>query len=118
MVSMDFEEVPAAAAISGLLPERVLDMNNSTQVADFIRRKDIKISSRRPLPSSANCFHNSVPLVLEVSSDPEESAEWLVLHGDFGRSAAASSVRPIGTMSKDGCGKHLPISGISSASLT
>ncbi|HTU89755.1 MAG TPA: hypothetical protein VMF69_06645 [Gemmataceae bacterium] len=79
MTRVDCKEIPAIAAVSALLPEQVLTTNDSTQVSDFIRRKDFAPLLHKAVTLVCELFPKLRAVILEASSDPEESAEWVVL---------------------------------------
>lgn len=79
MTRVDYKEIPAIAAMSALLPEQVLTTNDSPQVSDFIRRKDIAALLHKAVTLVCELFPKLHAIMLEASSDPEEPAEWIVL---------------------------------------
>lgn len=79
MTRVDCKEIPAIAAVSALLPEQLLTTNDSTQVNDFIRRKDIATLLHKAVTLVCELFPKLQALMLEPSSDPAEPAEWIVL---------------------------------------
>jgi hypothetical protein len=62
-----------------MLPEQVLTINDSPQVSDFIRRNDIAALLHKAVTLVCELFPKLRAVMLEASSDPEESAEWIVL---------------------------------------
>jgi hypothetical protein len=79
MTRVDYKEIPAIAAVSAMLPEQVLTINDSTQVSDFIRHKDIATLLHKAVTLVCELFPKLHAVILEASRDPEESAEWIVL---------------------------------------
>lgn len=79
MSKVDFGEVPELAAVSGMLPEQILSINNSMQVDDFIHRNDIAALIHKAVMLIRELFPKLCAIQLEVSSDPEEAAEWIIL---------------------------------------
>lgn len=79
MTRVDYKEIPAFAAVSAMLPEQILTTNDSTQVNDFIRRKDIATLVHKAVTLVCELFPHLQAVLLEASSDPDESAEWIVL---------------------------------------
>jgi hypothetical protein len=76
---VDYNEVPTIAAVSAMLPEQLLTINDSTQVNDFIRRKDIAPLLHKAVTLVRELFPKLQAVMLEVSNDHEESAEWIIL---------------------------------------
>lgn len=79
MTRLDYKGIPAFATVSAILPEQVLAINDSTQVSDFIRRKDIAPLLHTAVTLVCELFPKLRAVTLEASSDPEEPAEWIVL---------------------------------------
>lgn len=79
MTRVDYKEISAIAAMPAVLPEQVLTSNASPQVSDFIRRKDISTLLHKAVTLVCELFPKLHAVKLEASSDPEESAGWIVL---------------------------------------
>jgi hypothetical protein len=79
MTKADYKEIPVIAGISSLQHEQILTINDSPQVSDFIRRKDIASLLQKAVALVCELFPKLRAVILEASSDPEESAEWIVL---------------------------------------
>lgn len=79
MASLGYNEIPAIAALSALLPGQMLTITNSTQVDDFIRRTDIATLIHKAVTLVGELFPKIRVVMLEASRDPEESSEWLVV---------------------------------------
>lgn len=79
MMRVDYKEFPAIAAVFAMLPEQLLTINDSTQVSDFIRCKDIATLLQKAVTLVCELFPKLRAVILEASRDPEESAEWIVL---------------------------------------
>jgi hypothetical protein len=64
---------------SGKAPQQVPAIHTPSPVKDFIRRKGVARLSRKAIGLVRQLFPQLRTIELDVSRDPEERAEWLVL---------------------------------------
>jgi hypothetical protein len=79
MSRVDNNEIPAVATVSSAVSEQLLRLNDSTQVNGFIQRGNISDLIHKSVALIRELFPKLRAIVLEVSSDPEEPAEWIVV---------------------------------------